>query len=123
MSAPKKSYRIQFEGTGKTIEVDPSRIPYDDHGLPGSILEIAMGHGVEIDHACGGVLACSTCHIKVKQGLSSCSEATEEEMDELDEAPAVTWSSRLACQCIPNGAEDIVVEIPTWNRNRAREGH
>ena len=105
------------------IEVDPAQIPYNDHGLPGSILEIALGHGVELDHACGGVCACSTCHVIVRQGLDACSEPTDEEEDQLDEAYGLTPQSRLACQCVPNGTKPIVVEIPPWNRNLAREPH
>lgn len=105
------------------IEVDPARIPYGDHGLPGSILDICMAHGVELDHACGGVCACSTCHVVVKQGLETCNEPTDDEEDQLDDAYGLTASSRLGCQCVPNGKQDVVVEIPSWNRNLAREPH
>ncbi|MEN9722701.1 MAG: 2Fe-2S ferredoxin [Pseudomonadota bacterium] len=91
-------------------------------GESSSLLEIALSHDIEMDHACGGVCACSTCHVKIKEGLRSCSESTEEEEDQLDEAPGLTAQSRLACQCIPSGTEDLVVEIPSWNRNRVREG-
>lgn len=119
---PSKPFRVRIENNGKTIEVDPKRIPYGETGQPGSILDIAMGADVDIDHACGGVCACSTCHVYVKQGLETCSEATEEELDMLDMAPALKSTSRLACQCIPDGTTDIVIEIPSWNRNNAREG-
>lgn len=119
---PTKAYKITFMPMNKTIEVDPTKVPYDDHGLDGSILEIALAHGIEIDHACGGVCACSTCHVIVKKGIDSCNEAIDEELDQIDNAPASTFESRLACQAVPNGNEDIVVEIPTWNRNAASEG-
>jgi ferredoxin, 2Fe-2S len=119
---PKKPYKITFMPMNVTVEVDPSKIPYDDHGIEGSILEIAMGNGVDIDHACGGVCACSTCHVIVQQGLGSCNEAIDEELDQLDNAPKTTFQSRLACQCVPNGEMDVVVQIPSWNRNLAREG-
>lgn len=105
------------------IEVDPAKLPYDDHGLPGSILDIAMGHGVEIDHACGGVCACSTCHVVVEEGFDTCSEATDDEEDQLDDAYGLTSKSRLACQCIPDGTQNIKLVVPTWNRNLAREPH
>ncbi len=88
-----------------------------------SLLDIALGAGIEIDHACGGVCACSTCHIKLKDGSASCNESSEQEEDQLDKAPGVSAQSRLACQCIPSGEQDLVVEIPVWNRNRVREGH
>lgn len=105
------------------IEVDPAKIPYEDHGLPGSILDIAMAHHIEIDHACGGVCACSTCHVVVKQGLESCNEPSDDEEDQLDNAYGLTAQSRLACQCVPSGEKDVVVEVPRWNRNLAREPH
>jgi 2Fe-2S ferredoxin len=120
---PRTAYKLTFLPEGKTVEVDPAELPYSRDGSKGSILEIALGHGTEIDHACGGVAACSTCHVIVRQGLESCQEASEEEEDQLDNAPGVTPKSRLACQAVPNGTCDVVVEIPGWNRNLVRETH
>ena len=82
-----KKYKVTFLPSGKTIEVDPAKIPYGHNGLPGSILDLSEGIKAGLDHACGGVCACSTCHVIVKQGLESCNEATDAELDELDEAP------------------------------------
>ena len=62
------------------MEVDPAEIPYDHNGLPGSILDIASGFQQGLDHACGGVCACSTCHVIVHEGLESCNEATYVEL-------------------------------------------
>ena len=76
-----------------------------------------------MDHSCGGVCACSTCHIIVREGLESCNEATEDEEDMLDLAPGLDPNSRLACQCVPNGTQGIIVEIPEWNRNLVSEDH
>ena len=123
---PTQKYKMTFieEGKpdeGKTIEVDPAKLPYHHDGLPGSVLDIALGSGIPLDHACGGVCACSTCHVIVHKGLESCNEASDPELDQLDEAPGVTAKSRLSCQCVPDGTQDIVVEIPGWNRNYARE--
>ncbi len=121
-----RPFKIRFideQGHEHLVEVEPEKIPYDEHGLPGSVLEIALGHGVEIDHACGGVCACSTCHVIVKEGLESCNQPSEEEEDKLDAAYGVTHQSRLACQCVPDGSQDLLVVIPSWNRNLAREGH
>ena len=72
---PKVSYTITFiqpDGNSTTVAVDPEKIPYGVTGLPGSVLDIAMGHGVDLEHVCGGVCACSTCHVIVKQGLETC---------------------------------------------------
>lgn len=110
-------------GAETRVAVDPAKLPYTRDGLPGSLLEIALGHGVDVDHACGGVCACSTCHVIVRAGLASCPEASDEELDQLDKAPGTTPQSRLACQCVPDGSQDLVVEVPEWNRNLARESH
>lgn len=121
---PTRKYKITFryESKDRVVEVDPSRIPYGETGLPGSLLDIALGSGVEIDHACGGVCACSTCHVHVRAGLSSCPSASDAENDMLDLAPDLKPFSRLACQTVPDGNEDLIVEIPSWNRNLVREG-
>jgi ferredoxin, 2Fe-2S len=120
---PERKYKIIFLPMQETVEVDPASLPYTREGLPGSILEIAEGHGIEIDHACGGVVACSTCHVIVRDGGSSCQEATEAEEDMLDNAPGLTPDSRLSCQAVPDGTCDVVVEIPDWNRNMVKEAH
>jgi len=120
---PERKYKITFLPMQETVEVDPASLPYTREGLPGSILEIAEGHGIDIDHACGGVVACSTCHVIVREGSSSCQEATEAEEDMLDNAPGLTPDSRLSCQAVPDGSCDVVVEIPDWNRNMVKEAH
>ena len=122
---PKQPYTVTFvHGDRETIvEVDPSKLPYSHEGLPGSLLDIACGNGVDLDHACGGVCACSTCHVHVEQGGASCNESTEAEEDMLDLAPALSDTSRLGCQCIPDGSESVRVVIPGWNRNAVSEGH
>ncbi|MBI1750549.1 MAG: 2Fe-2S iron-sulfur cluster binding domain-containing protein [Acidobacteria bacterium] len=118
-----KKYKLTFirEGKPTEVEVDPAKVPYGHDGLPGSILDIAMGSHMGLDHACGGVCACSTCHVIVHEGSETCNEATDAEFDQLDEAAGVTAKSRLGCQCVPDGTKDVVVEIPDWNRNFAKE--
>ena len=118
---PTRKFKVTFLPMDVTVEVDPSELPYGDDGLAGSILDIALHHGVEIDHACGGVCGCATCHVHVRQGLDSCSEATDEEEDRLDEAADLSPSSRLSCQTVPDGTGDLVIYVPEWNRNLARE--
>ena len=116
-----RTFRVTFLPANDTVDVDPAALPYGRTGLPGSLLDIAMDHGYEVDHACGGVCACSTCHVLVRQGLETCNEATDDEADMLDEARGVELQSRLACQCVPDGTTDLVVEIPAWNRNLIKE--
>ncbi len=119
---PKKAYTVTVAGTGQVIGVDPARLP-DEEGLPGSLLSILLGAGVELDHTCGGVCACSTCHLYVRKGGASAPAASEAEEDQLDFAPALQSDSRLGCQCVPDGSLDVVVEIPSWKRNEVSEGH
>lgn len=118
---PTRKYTITFLPSEEKVEVEPEKIPYDRTGQPGSILDIALGHDVDVDHACGGVAACSTCHVLVRQGLESCNEASDDELDQLEKAPGLEPCSRLACQCVPNGKQDLVVEVPNWNRNLVKE--
>lgn len=90
-----------------------------------SLLAAALRQGVQIDHACGGVCACSTCHVKVKAGADALSEPSEDELDQLDEARDVGLDSRLSCQArIVRPPKGGVIEavIPTWNVNLVREG-
>jgi len=120
-----KPFTITFKTPDDTldIKVDPEKIPYGDNGLPGSVLDIALGAGIDLEHACGGVCACSTCHVIVKEGLDTCPEPTEDEDDQLEEAPGLSLQSRLACQCVPNGEKNLVIEIPEWNKNLVKESH
>ena len=119
---PKKNYKIVVPAENLEFEVDPAKIPYDRHGLPGSILErICSSKDELIEHACGGVQACSTCHIYVTKGLETCPPASEREEDYLDRARGVKLNSRLACCCVPDGSKDIEIEIPTWNINLVKE--
>ncbi|MEM7623634.1 MAG: 2Fe-2S iron-sulfur cluster-binding protein, partial [Planctomycetota bacterium] len=79
------------------------------------LLEVAVEAGINIEHACGAVCACSTCHIYVEQGMGCLSEATEAEDDRVEEAPGLQRNSRLSCQCdiesAPSDGEAIVVRV------------
>ena len=123
VTLPSRKYKITFMPMEVTVEVDPAKLPYSEEGLPGSILEIAVAHSIEIDHACGGVCACSTCHCVVRAGSDSLNEPSDDEEDQLDNAPGLCAQSRLACQSVPDGSSDLVVEIPEWNRNLIKEEH
>jgi 2Fe-2S ferredoxin len=114
--------KVTFLPEGKTVEFESGKLPYDEHGKPESVLDVAINFGVHIEHACGGSCACTTCHIIVKSGDANLSPdpADEDELDRLDQAPGLTLHSRLACQAVVTG--DITVEIPGWNRNYISEG-
>ena len=88
-----------------------------DNGL--SILEIAHQNNINVEGACEGSLACSTCHVIVNENhFNKLSEATEEEEDMLDLAFGVTHTSRLGCQIIMSDELDgIELIVPSETRN------
>ena len=114
-------YNIQFLPMDVKVSADTATPPDCRDGAPGSLLGLALTNHLDLDHACGGVCACSTCHVIVKEGFESLSEPTEREEDMLDLAPGVSLYSRLACQAVPDGSTHLVVEVPSWNRNRVKE--
>ncbi len=85
-----------------------------------SILNVALRNGIEIEHACEKSCACTTCHCLIRQGFASLSPGTEDEDDMLDKAWGLEPESRLGCQARVAG-EDLVVEIPRYTINHARE--
>ncbi|MFZ4574405.1 MAG: 2Fe-2S iron-sulfur cluster-binding protein [Phycisphaerales bacterium] len=86
-----------------------------------NLLELALDNGINIEHACGGVCACSTCHVYIEGGAGALTESTEAEEDRVEEAPGLQRNSRLSCQCEVTGAGPIVVRVPAWNRNAVKE--
>ncbi len=87
-----------------------------------SVLEAALDAEIEIEHACGGVSACTTCHCIIRQGFDSLEEANDHELDMLDKAWGLELYSRLACQA-RIAEQDITVEIPKYSINHAKEEH
>lgn len=112
--------KVTFLPENKTVEFESGKLPYSDHGKPESILDVALNNDVDLEHACGGSCACTTCHVIVKEGDDNLSEAEDDELDRLDMAAGLTLHSRLGCQAIVQG--DVTVEIPAWNRNYISEG-
>ena len=84
-----------------------------------SVLEIAHKHGVDIEGACEGSLACSTCHVIVAPDwFGKLAAPTEDEEDMLDLAFDLQETSRLGCQLIMTGKLDgLVVKLPAGSRN------
>lgn len=85
-----------------------------------SICEALLEHGIEIEHACEMSCACTTCHVIVRQGFNSLNEIEEAEEDLLDKAWGLEPDSRLSCQAIV-AHKDLIVEIPKYTINHARE--
>ena len=117
-----KLVKITFQPMGKTIEVDLEKMPYKEHGKQGSFLDIALNHGLHLEHACGGNCACTTCHVWVHKGQELLSQAQDDELDRLDMAADLQLNSRLGCQVVIERPGEVVVEIPAWNRNYVSEG-
>lgn len=85
-----------------------------------NLLDAALDAGIDIEHACDKSCACTTCHVIIREGFDSLNESTDTEDDMLDKAWGLEVDSRLSCQCIV-GKEDLVVEIPKYSLNHARE--
>lgn len=107
---------------------DPHELTGDDqreHELLAAkgenLLDVALNAGINLEHACGGVCACSTCHVYIDKGQDHLSEPTEDEEDRVEEAPGLELNSRLACQCEIESDGPIVVRVPAWNRNAVKE--
>ncbi len=84
-----------------------------------SVLEIAHKHDVDVEGACEGSLACSTCHVVVDPGwFARLAKPTEDEEDMLDLAFGLQKTSRLGCQIVMTTALDgLVVSLPAGTRN------
>ena len=104
-------------------------LPHPECAPAGALIEAGPGttvcdalleHGVEIEHACGKVGACTTCHVIVREGFGSLNDASDGEEDMLDRAWGVERLSRLSCQAIVDEA-DLTVEIPRYSLNHAKE--
>ncbi len=92
---------IDPEGATTEVQVEPGK---------DNLLEIAEECGAKLGSACGGVCACSSCHVYIREGLDSLDEMEEDEEDRLDMGFDVRPSSRLGCQCVPQRT-DLKVEI------------
>ena len=88
---------------------------------PGTtICDALLAHHVDIEHAGEKSCACTTCHVIVREGFDSLEEADDLEEDYLDKAWGVAPESRLSCQALV-ADQDLVVEIPKYTINHARE--
>lgn len=112
--------KVTFLPAGVSIEFRRGQLSYMGHGRPGSLLDLALHCGADIEHACGGYCACTSCHVMVRRGAKNLSAMDESEADRLDTAMGVTPNSRLACQAVVRG--EVVVEIPGCEQNHTRGG-
>lgn len=87
-----------------------------------TVCDALLRHHIEIEHACEKSCACTTCHVIVREGLESLDGQEEKEEDMLDMAWGLTPSSRLSCQAKVRDTK-LVIEIPKYTINHARENH
>ena len=99
------SITFKFEEKGREpvslMDIEPGQ----------SILEVALKNDIELHHNCGGVCACSTCHVYVQQGDEFLEELSDKEEDFIDRAVSPRINSRLGCQCVIIDG-DIEVTLP-----------
>jgi 2Fe-2S ferredoxin len=102
-------YSITFKFEQKGLEP----ITLTDIEPDQSILEVALKNDIELHHNCGGVCACSTCHLYVQQGEEFLEELSDKEEDFIDRAVNPRLNSRLGCQCVLlDGDGEISVTLP-----------
>jgi 2Fe-2S ferredoxin len=87
-----------------------------------SICEALLDDHIAIEHACEMSCACTTCHVIVREGYASLNPTEECEDDMLDRAWGLEPQSRLSCQAIL-AQQDLVIEIPRYSINHAKENH
>ena len=104
-------YSITFKFEQKSLET----ITIDNLEPNQSILEVALKNDIELHHDCGGVCACSTCHIYLEKGEDLVEEISDKEEDFIDRARNPKLSSRLSCQCVllkQPGSGQLEVMVP-----------
>jgi ferredoxin, 2Fe-2S len=100
--------KINFEEAGK----EPLELPIAQNE---SVLDVCLDNGIELQHNCGGVCGCSTCHVYVNSGMDNLQEISDKEEDFIDRAVDPRITSRLGCQCVVIDG-DIEVTLPNQNQ-------
>lgn len=101
------SINIKFEQKG----LEP--ITLNNIGAGDSLLEVLLDNKIELHHNCGGVCACSTCHIYVEGGEEFIEELSDREEDFIDRAVNPRINSRLGCQCVLQSGSGIIdIHVP-----------
>ncbi|KAJ1450693.1 2Fe-2S ferredoxin-type domain-containing protein [Pelagophyceae sp. CCMP2097] len=114
---PRATIHWHLKKTGETVTVSAK------HGA--NLMRLAQKHDIPLEGACEGVVACSTCHVVLEDGVfDALPEAAEKEDDMLDQAFGLTATSRLACQIVVDEKLDgATVTLPEATRNFYVDGH
>lgn len=94
--------RFKFEQKG----IGPVTLENVDAGQ--TLLEIALTNDIELHHNCGGVCACTTCHLYIEEGMDHLDEITDREEDFIDRAVNPRLNSRLGCQSLLLDGDGVV---------------
>jgi 2Fe-2S ferredoxin len=92
------------------FEEDPDKEVVVEVGEGDTLLDAALDNDLHLNHNCGAVCACSTCHVYIDKGMNDLPEISDKEEDFIDRAENPKINSRLACQCIVSS--NIEVTIP-----------
>jgi 2Fe-2S ferredoxin len=116
---------VRFESGApeRVIEFDPGKAPFQHDGRPASILDVLLGHGIPLEHACGGSCACTTCHVIVKRGSDRLTPSEENEDDLLDKAVGLTPTSRLGCQAVVTDPDAVIEVLVPRHTVNIESGH
>ncbi len=99
--------KIKFEQSG----LEP--VTLDNIPSGQSLLEVVLKNDIELHHNCGGVCACSTCHVYINKGEEYLEEISDKEEDFIDRAVSPRINSRLGCQCLLlDGSGEVEVTLP-----------
>jgi 2Fe-2S ferredoxin len=101
--------KVTFKPSNVLVDVDTDE-PINGVGVAGTLLNIALANGVEIDHPCEGEGTCGLCYVVIERGMDNLSPASSEEQGLLDQNAPEPATLRLACQAVVRG--DVVCRIP-----------
>lgn len=103
-------YSITFKFEEKGV----APITLENIAADQSILEVALNNDINLHHNCGGVCACSTCHLYLEKGEDFVDEITDKEEDFIDRAVNPRLNSRLGCQCVLHSGNsgELIVTLP-----------
>ncbi len=101
---------VKFRPADVSVDVDTDR-PIEGVGPAGTLLNVAMANGLEIDHPCDGEGTCGLCYVEIEQGMENLSPAAPEEQDVIDQNAPEPATSRLACQAVVRG--NVVCRTPS----------
>jgi 2Fe-2S ferredoxin len=102
-------YTVKFKFEQQGLE--PITFTNVDEGQ--SLLEIALKNDIDLHHNCGGVCACTTCHLYIEKGMEFIDEISDKEEDFIDRAINPRLNSRLGCQSVLlEGDGEIEVKLP-----------